>query len=125
MSRTRQMHQSDASQAAIVDALRQHGAVVHCLAGKGIPDLLVGYHRRTFLFECKNGPKSPMTPAQREFMRTWTGSPVWVVTKPEEALDVLDRLAQVVQPSSAWEEAWHEQSKPRPVLPAGQDTGGV
>lgn len=88
----------DATQAAIVDALRAAGCKVLSLAacGKGVPDLLAfrpgrypvniafGYYPLTLL-EVKNpaGRGTSLTPDQVKFHESW---PVTVVTTPEEAL---------------------------------------
>ena len=93
----------DATQAAIVTALRAAGCKVLSLAacGKGVPDLLVLpphviYHDRDwcedcdrpvlpYLLEVKNpaGRGTSLTPDQVKFHAEW---PVTVVTTPEEAL---------------------------------------
>lgn len=82
----------DANQAVIVDALRTVGASVHSLAavGGGIPDLLVGYRRATYLLEVKDGSKPPsqreLTPDQVKFHGDWFGGPCVVVNSVPEAL---------------------------------------
>ena len=54
----------------IVQALRAVGATVQSLAavGSGVPDLLVGFRKQTFLVEVKDGQASPsakkLNPAQ-------------------------------------------------------------
>jgi Holliday junction resolvase len=87
----------DATQAAIVKALRDAGCKVLSLAacGKGVPDLLVKTPDRVevnavrwsdlFLLEVKNpaGRGTGLTPDQVKFHAEW---PVTVVTTPEEAL---------------------------------------
>lgn len=85
----------DATQAAIVTALRAAGCKVLSLAacGKGVPDLLV-YQPSTnqfvaepdlFLLEVKNpaGRGMSLTPDQVKFHAEWR---VTVVTTPDEAL---------------------------------------
>lgn len=74
----------DATQAAIVKALRRAGCQVQTLAaiGKGVPDLLVGRAMRLWLLECKTG-NGDLTPAQRAWHALW---PVHVVRSPEDAL---------------------------------------
>jgi Holliday junction resolvase len=82
----------DATQAAIVKALRAAGCKVLSLAacGKGVPDLLV-YRDSNYcgewitLIEVKNpaGRGTSLTPDQVKFHAEW---PVTVVTTPEEAL---------------------------------------
>lgn len=92
----------DATQAAIVTALRAAGCKVLSLAalGNGAPDLMVylpipdrveaSFHwglfgRQILLLECKNpkGRGTSLTPDQVKFHAEW---PVTVVTTPEEAL---------------------------------------
>ncbi len=92
----------DATQAAIVTALRAAGCKVLSLAalGNGAPDLMVyrpihdrieaAFHWALFgseivLLECKNpkGRGTSLTPDQVKFHAEW---PVTVVTTPEEAL---------------------------------------
>lgn len=50
---------TDVNQASIVKGLRGIGASVAILAqiGNGIPDLLVGFRGKNFLFEIKDGDK--------------------------------------------------------------------
>ena len=82
----------DDNQAEIVRWLRAAGATVQSLAaiGAGVPDLLVGYRRQSFLLEIKDGSKTPsqrrLTPAQVAWHRTWVGLPVAVVECAEDAL---------------------------------------
>lgn len=84
----------DATQAAIVDALRAVGCKVLSLAavGNGVADLLVYVEKKEFwetsefyLLEVKNpeGRGTSLTPDQVKFHAEW---PVTVVTTPEEAL---------------------------------------
>lgn len=86
----------DATQAAIVAALRAAGAYVWCI---GLPcDLLVGYRGQTLIVECKSltGKKAPKaarhTDLQREFMAAWPGGPVATVTDADGALRLLKTL---------------------------------
>lgn len=84
----------DANQAAIVRALRGLGASVQPLhaVGGGVPDLLVGFQRRNYLIEVKDGSKPPsariLTPAQREWHDGWRGN-VAIVKSEEEAATLL------------------------------------
>lgn len=81
----------DATQAAIVQALRDAGCKVLSLAacGNGVPDLLVltqhGKWKALSLLEVKNpkGRGTSLTSYQESFHAEW---PVTVVTTPEEAL---------------------------------------
>jgi len=84
----------DANQAGIVAALRKAGATVQILAavGDGCPDLLAGYRGGNWLLEVKDGMQPPsgrlLTPAQREWHRTWRGQKV-VVESVAEALQAI------------------------------------
>ena len=85
---------TDANQKEIVDALRSVGASVYITAGvhKGFPDLCVGYRKRTWLLEVKDGSKPPsarkLTPAQGEFFASFRGAAA-IVHSIEEALEVV------------------------------------
>jgi Holliday junction resolvase len=70
----------DANQKQIVDQLRQiHGISVVSISsmGDGIPDIIVGYKARTYLFEIKDGDKPPsqkkLTEEEQKFFDMWTG----------------------------------------------------
>ena len=71
---------TDDNHESVVRALRlilAKDGSVHDLsgAGRGTPDIMVGYQGRNFLFEIKDGTKSPsrrkLTPAQQRFYRGW------------------------------------------------------
>ena len=70
----------DANQKQIVDALRKISGVTvfstHTI-GKGVPDIVVGYCNQNYLFEIKDGNKSPsqqkLTPMEETFFDTWKG----------------------------------------------------
>lgn len=81
----------DANQPEIVEAFRKAGCSVtptHA-AGKGFPDLCVGYRGKTYLCEIKDGSLSwsrrVLTDAQVEWFDNWRGHAV-VVETVEEAL---------------------------------------
>lgn len=88
----------DASEPAIIKALRAVGASVWPISGKDVPDLLVGFKGQTWLLECKsrlsNTKKDGYTrktttkvsEGQQAFQDSWRGGPVRVVHTPEEAL---------------------------------------
>ena len=82
----------DANQPEIVKALRSVGATVQPLhqVGEGVPDLLVGYRRTTYLIEVKDGAKPPskreLTPDQVTWHGQWWGGPCLVVNNVSEAL---------------------------------------
>jgi hypothetical protein len=77
----------DATQAAIVEALRAAGAIVVSLAalGGGCPDLLVWRDDRAWLLEVKSR-NGRLTPAQERWLAAWRGPSVHVVRTPAEAL---------------------------------------
>lgn len=90
----RRAAKTDATQAAIVGALRACGATVWPI---GLPvDLLVGFQGRTMIFECKRliGKRKPKpsryTDLQTAFMAEWRGSPVVTVTDAEGAVAALN-----------------------------------
>lgn len=87
----RRAARTDANQEAIVAALRAHGCSVQILSavGKGCPDLLAGWRGENWLFECKDGAKTPgnrpLTGDQVQWIKDWRGR-VAVVLSPAEAL---------------------------------------
>ena len=77
----------DATQEAIVSALRAAGAYVWVI---GLPvDLLVGYKNHTFLVECKSGPRKRLTKLQADFFENWSGSTLARIDCPEAALRMI------------------------------------
>ena len=60
------------------------------VSGRRIPDLMVGYRRKTKLLEVKDGTKPPsareLTADQINWHMDWRGEPVQVVCSVEEAL---------------------------------------
>ena len=88
----------DATQKAVVAALREIGCSVTSLAavGGGCPDLLVGVAGRTVLLEVKSAKAtrrkaSETTPAQDAWAASWRGGQVAVAHDVEEALDAIER----------------------------------
>ena len=77
----------DANQAEIVDALRSVGAAVQSLAavGRGVPDLLVGYHGKLYLLEVKM-PGEKLTPRELTWHTLWDGY-AYIVYSAEDAID--------------------------------------
>jgi len=70
----------DANQGAIVKVLREIPGVTVALlsqVGAGVPDLLVGYRGRNYLWEIKDPNKPPskrrLTIAQERFHAEWRG----------------------------------------------------
>ncbi len=85
MRRVGQARRRDASEGAIVDALKQVGATVIQISGKGAPDLFVCYRGQMWGAEVKSG-KGTLTEAQKDLGagRLW---PIW--RTPEEALKTI------------------------------------
>ena len=82
---------TDKNQQEIMDALRKHGAFVVDMskAGKGFPDLVIGYKNITILCECKSSPKALYTKDQLKFIAQWSGGPLIRADDVESALRVL------------------------------------
>jgi hypothetical protein len=79
----------DANEREIVDALEGVGATVVLLEPSvpGLPDLLIGYQKKTFLQEVKNPDgRNRVDPAQLTFHRLWRGAPIEVVHNTYESL---------------------------------------
>lgn len=88
----RKYGRTDRNQGEICEALRKVGASVQILAavGGGVPDLLVGFRRGTYLLEVKDGKRPPsereLTPDQIAWHLEWNGGPCVVVNSVDEAL---------------------------------------
>ena len=95
MAAARRQTNYDANHIEIVDKLRSIGAVVVDLAavGKGVPDILVGWRGRTYLFEIKT-TKGYVRATQEQFFRSWSGGRIAVIRSFDEALDVLTEERQ-------------------------------
>lgn len=85
----------DGNQEDIAKALEAAGATVErklARLGDGIPDLLVGFRKRTFLLEVKDGSRPPserrLSDDEAKWHRRWRGQ-VAVVETPEAALAVI------------------------------------
>lgn len=86
----------DANQSKIVQAARQYGASVlpiHEL-GKGAPDLLIGIRGKNFLWEVKDGDKTPskqrLTEDEEVWHDSWRGQ-VIIIHSIAEAIAFLQR----------------------------------
>ena len=84
-------------------ALRSIGATVEPLhsVGSGVPDLLVGYRRRTYLLEVKDPARdskqyrekndmAALTPDQHDWFMRWQGHAM-IVWSVEEAIEEVTR----------------------------------
>lgn len=64
-------------------------------AGRGFPDLVVGYRGLTYLYEVKDGEKSPsarkLTNAQLGFHGNWQGHVAVVCSSEDILADMLER----------------------------------
>lgn len=81
----------DASEPAIVDALRKGGASVFRLVTP--VDLLVGYRGKTILAEVKTPGTSygkQLKPSQQRFADSWNGAPVVVLKDLTDVQRVLN-----------------------------------
>jgi len=84
----------DANQKAVTSALRRIGCSVISLAsvGDGCGDILVGFRKRNWLLEIKDGSKPPskrkLTPDQVIFHSTWQGQ-INIVCSPLEAIQLV------------------------------------
>lgn len=74
----------DANEGEIVAAFERMGLCVE-RADKPL-DLLVGFQGQTFLVEVKNGPKAPLTDAQKAFFAKWRGQAA-IISSMDEALE--------------------------------------
>jgi hypothetical protein len=83
----------DENERAIVKALTLVGASVTLLSIPGGPDLLVGYHRRTYLIEVKSA-KGKLNKLQVTWHDVWKGGDVAIVRTPDDALRLLGVLAK-------------------------------
>lgn len=94
LARARAHHsrRRDANERDIVCALQMIGASVHRLDGDGLPDLLVGWCKQTYLIEIKRelgprgGDQSVMTEDQLRWWASWKGRAPIIVRTVDEAL---------------------------------------
>lgn len=95
----RRAARTDSNQTEIVEALRAIGCSVQSLAsvGQGVPDLLVGFMKKNFLLEVKDGDKSPsqrrLTTDELLWHNGWNGK-VAVVNNVKEALAAVGAVLQ-------------------------------
>lgn len=85
---------TDANQQQIVKDLRKCGYTVFItsMVGNGFPDLTVGAHGLTFLFEVKDGTKykscQKLTNLENLFHLTWKGQ-ASIITSAQQAIDII------------------------------------
>lgn len=90
-----QIKRTDANQKQIMDGLRKYPFIsvntTHTI-GKGFPDIVVGYEGKNYLFEIKDGNKTPsqkkLTPDEIIFHRNWNGQ-VAVVESVESIIEII------------------------------------
>ena len=86
----------DDNQNEIVKQLRRIGCsvAITSMVGKGMPDLLIGFRKKNFLFELKDGNKSEsrkrLTPDEEKFFNTWQGQ----ISKVESFEEILKIIQQ-------------------------------
>jgi len=84
----------DENQTEIVTKLRKLGATVQSLAtvGKGCPDIVVGHNGVNYLFEIKDGNKTPsqqkLTPDEIKWHETWKGK-VYIINCIDQAIALI------------------------------------
>ena len=92
----------DANQRQIVEDLRKIGASVWITSaiGDGGPDLVVGYLGRNWLFEVKDGEKSPsrrsLTRVERDFAESWRGQLTVITSFDDAAYAFAEFLTEVI-----------------------------
>lgn len=84
----------DANQPAIVAALRGIGAsVLHLHTLPNCFDILVGYRKRDFIMEIKDGSLPPsarqLTEGEAKFRDEWRGGTYHIVYSPDEAIAIV------------------------------------
>ena len=91
----------DDNQTDIVGQLRARGISVQILSwvGKGVPDIMCGYAGRNFLFEIKDGAKSPsrqkLTADEAQWHNSWRGQ-VMTITSAEDAIIIITRAVRAI-----------------------------
>jgi hypothetical protein len=92
---TRTAAKTDNNQKAIVATLRAMGCSVQVLSGvgKGVPDLLVGFHNQNMLMEVK-GLKGKLTPDQIVWHGDWHGQKPEIVRSCDGAIAVANGMAK-------------------------------
>lgn len=93
-AKVRRMKRVDSNHAQIVKGLRAVGATARSTAaiGDGFPDIAVGYRKRNYLFEVKDGSKPPsrcqLTPKEGKFFAEWNGQ-VDIIYSLDDALKAI------------------------------------
>jgi len=85
----------DANQNEIVKELRALGysVAITSMCGMGFPDIVVGGYSANFLFEIKDGTKSPsqqkLTEAEDKFKSKWLGQ-YNIITTSDQAVQIMN-----------------------------------
>ena len=85
----------DANHHEVVNALQKAGAYVLDMShvGRGFPDLIVGFQKKTILMEIKNPKtsygKKGLNKNQIKWKEQWTGGSYCVVDSPQAALQMI------------------------------------
>lgn len=88
MSLHRRAARRDANEPAIIDALRECGALVIPISAEGFADLVAYYQGEIYLLEVKT-KKGTLTDAQKVVHGDW---PIHVVRSPEDALKMIGAI---------------------------------
>lgn len=78
----------DANELEIVAGLRKIGCGVLHLSAGGVPDLLVSFKNKLYLFEVKT-KKGKLTEDQVKFHETWKGT-IYIIKSLDEAIEILN-----------------------------------
>lgn len=84
---------TDANQKDVISALRKMGCTVESLhrVGGGVPDLLVGFRGKNYLFEVKvEGGK--LNDTQHAWISSWRGS-VYIVRSVDDAVGLINAFS--------------------------------
>lgn len=92
----RRSFRKDKNQSSIIRSLKKINASVVDASniGNGFPDLIIGYHKKTYLIEIKNkdnwyGKKGGST-SQKTFRTDWKGDQIYVFSSIEEIIELLN-----------------------------------
>lgn len=92
----RRSFRKDSNQKSIISALKKIGASVIDASniGSGFPDLIIGYHKKTYLIEIKNKDnwygKRGGSISQKTFRTDWKGDQIYVFSSIEEIIELLN-----------------------------------
>lgn len=110
MSLSRRNPKRDDAERGVVQRLRELGAQVYPLSGRGIPDLCVVWRGVLRLAEVKTG-KGKLTSDQATLMRGWTGPPIPVLRTPDQATAWILSLRAAANREAQSHNRHHEATK--------------